>query len=863
MATIADPTSGSPGAPSQTAKTAQHKSKHKPVSTYARPHWARPHWERTFDLKPVVRGVQALGCCQGGSATGANAWTDGLDTSAEWPANTAASAAGASPWPVKAAPLAQLAPSWWTHGEIEFGGRDFTNDPTRGGSIFGNTSAGGYVYLGEKSLANYYEYSTVAPGAFGGGHVATGSNDGLYQADLWANNIGSNFAGFSDQAYLLNLSKVGEQYLSFQWDETPHVYSTSAQTPYLGVGSNNLTLPFTTPITGGAGIVPYLHQTDLGIQRNTASVNYRWTPTDAWDINTNYSHMDRTGTQAAGIVEFDGFEPTQVPAPVNDTTQNFGANGEYVGTSPWGQRVTAKLAYSGSVYTDNISSYTVQNPYFPTLGSCKAATANCVSAQMSTPPSNQANGVSGTLAADLPYQSRYVGTLDYTMMTQNATFQPMTNNPNAVAATALPGSPNWNTVNYGFINGNLADPTSSLNGWIGTLLSNNELISHVTSDLTQKLSYRYYDFDNQTPRIIFPEWVAYDGTGAALEGTISTLTMSYIKQDAGAEWNWRPSQEWNFNAAYGYERYNYTETDVNVTNENSAKLSADWKPTNWLTARATGYYADRRYDTYDYDLFVASIQFPTIPGFTPSSSSWFYAPAYRQFMFDNRQRTKLDFALDVVAFRGVTVSPTFMYQDDYYGLNPLNQEGIDDSRSTDWGVDVAWVVNPDLRFAFTYYWEYYNQLLYSNTTNGTPTPATFIVTSDKEPVNTVTGAVDYAAIPDKLDLNLRYTISDGVDEQYCSQCTPSHQFPNDTTLLERLDATATYKFDRDWVRQTGFKGDMKAKLRYTWERNSVSNWQNDPLAPFTPSVSATAIWLAYDNPNYNVQMIAASLVASW
>ncbi len=61
----------------------------------------------------------------------------------------------------------------------------------------------------------------------------------------------------------------------------------------------------------------------------------------------------------------------------------------------------------------------------------------------------------------------------------------------------------------------------------------------------------------------------------------------------------------------------------------------------------------------------------------------------------------------------------------------------------------------------------------------------------------------------------------------------------------------------------GFKGDIKAKLRYTWERNSVSNWQNDSLAPFTPSVSATAIWLAYDNPNYNVQMLAASLVASW
>jgi hypothetical protein len=62
----------------------------------------------------------------------------------------------------------------------------------------------------------------------------------------------------------------------------------------------------------------------------------------------------------------------------------------------------------------------------------------------------------------------------------------------------------------------------------------------------------------------------------------------------------------------------------------------------------------------------------------------------------------------------------------------------------------------------------------------------------------------------------------------------------------------------------GFAGDLRAKLRYTWERNSVTNWQNDPLAPFTNTPGLTdAIWLAYSNPNYNVQMIAASLIAFW
>ena len=145
--------------------------------------------------------------------------------------------------------------------------------------------------------------------------------------------------------------------------------------------------------------------------------------------------MTRTGTQPAGIVEFQGFAPTNVPAPVDDSTQNFGAKGEYIGTSLWGQKLTFKAAYTGSVYTDNISSYTVQNPFFPTVGSCTkptaaaAGTANCGSAQMSTPPSNQMNGFSETTSADLPWNSRYMGTTSYTYMTQNAPFLPMTNNP--------------------------------------------------------------------------------------------------------------------------------------------------------------------------------------------------------------------------------------------------------------------------------------------------------------------------------------------------------------------------------------------------------------------------------------------------
>ena len=81
---------------------------------------------------------------------------------------------------------------------------------------------------------------------------------------------------------------------------------------------------------------------------------------------------------------------------------------------------------------------------------------------------------------------------------------------------------------------------------------------------------------------------------------LNSLSMGYIKQNAGAELNWRPTKEWNLGAAYGFERYDWTRADVDVTNENSGKIYGDWKPMSWFTLRASGYSGARRYDNYNY-----------------------------------------------------------------------------------------------------------------------------------------------------------------------------------------------------------------------------------------------------------------------
>src|ERR1700741_2859948 len=66
-------------------------------------------------VNPVVTNIQ--GCCEGGDATGANAWTNGNSTAAAGPADL--------PTPTKGMIVGKAPPKadtgWWTHGDIEIG----------------------------------------------------------------------------------------------------------------------------------------------------------------------------------------------------------------------------------------------------------------------------------------------------------------------------------------------------------------------------------------------------------------------------------------------------------------------------------------------------------------------------------------------------------------------------------------------------------------------------------------------------------------------------------------------------------------------------------------------------------------------
>ena len=760
------------------------------------------------------------------------------------------------PAAVKTEPkVAEPVPFWWFHGELDVGGRFFVNNPQRDG----------LNYLREHSLAKYYQYSTIKPGPFSNVWLSTGSRDGLYQVDIGGKNI-----GYSDQYYWLDASKAGEHYFNFQWDQTPHLYSTSARTIYDGVGTNHLTLPtgLSAALSGAAAVANFngpggvasivnsnVHQTDVGIRRDTAAVEYRWTPTDAWDVKADYSHMHRQGTQAMGVVFQNSFGPmSEAPAPVNDSTQNFGLSGEYAGTTPWDKKFNFKLAYNGSIYRGD-SSFDIENPF---ANPAAPVAFNPAFGRMSLWPDNNANAVTATAGVDLPWKSRYMGTASYTFMRQNDAYLPFTSNG---LVGPINGQPATSTA---------ALPFSSLNGKIDTILSNNVITTQLTPELKSKLAYRYYDYDNGTPTQFFGSWVATDSFVTGPPQT--AIPVSYVKQNGLAELIWTPLRGLTAGAQYGYERYAWSWNDADHTAENSGKVYTTYKLNRWLTARGSWQYSERRYGTY-----TNAVQL------TPRGQ---WNQHYRSPELANRNQNVGRFQVDVVVVPTVTVSPfTGLLLRDYQtdALGPARELGILKDNSWNVGAEVIWAPNTRTQLMVSYtYDQARKRIVGGGGTAGLGTDTWDSNVNDN--TNTVTVALKQVLIEDKLDLKLSYVYSlsngswttvpffyNGYVPNADPNLAPNPDYPDTKVTFQRLDALLTYKMDPGFVKQMGWTGDALIKARYAWERNSVNDWQINDMQPymFVPPFSSgvggtqTMVWLAGNNPNYNVHLLGAALVLRW
>jgi MtrB/PioB family decaheme-associated outer membrane protein len=837
---------------------------------------------------------------------------------------------------LKAPPIGPV--DWYFYGGFETGARVVFDRPPSG---FGRAGppANWLTPLTTDSRAKFEEYGKIPTAPFLDWiNLQGGTVDGRFAYDIWGYNVGLN-----NQAYSLDISRPGEHYFSFRWDQVPHLISTSAKTVFGGVGSTFLTvdpalrgtlqsnLPNAAAnnaagVTARTNIENAINNAETNIilstRRDAGTVAYRGTPTPDIDYSVEYTNEHRTGTRPTGIPYGWGTtasprptNPIEVPQPIDDTTQNVQAKGEYVGQTLWGTRWSANVMYNGSFFTNDLNQLDVQNPFCITcnvltgVSALPPTTANFGPdmLRLGLYPDNHANALTGTGAVDLPFwKSRFVTTLQYNAMRQDTPFvNAGTNGLVMPAVTTLGGV-----------------PVGSLNGEVNTLLWNNLYTAHVTNDLQLTLKGRHYDVQNDTPSLHINNWIFGDsgcanGPPNPITGTCSptsarnSLPISYIKDNASAQLAWRPVRWVNVGGGWFWERWDRDLRDVNITTENTGQFFVDLTPVEYWHARVSYQYGERRYNTYDPALFVEE------PGLMFSEA----ASNMRRFDVANRNRQKGDALVELTPGSIITVSPNAGFRWDDYPDPVSNPLGVSSDHSWNAGVEVG--AMPDKTFRITAAYNYERRQLQvaggsgganfntGNVLTGCSTsaainPDNFLGTACTwqsnidQTYHTFMVAADWKPAPNVFDLRLEFLYVRASEANATTPCPAPNfvgatavgtncnglqsigttlvnpalanfgQFPAENNTFLRFNAIGRYYVDPTFVRQMGWNGDVTLKVRYTWERNQNTNWATDNMTPYIPTSDtneltggARSLFLAAFNPNYTAQVIAASVVLKW
>ncbi len=737
------------------------------------------------------------------------------------------------------APQAALAQAGDLKGSIELMARAYSKRPP----------------LGDR--AKFEEYGELPPGLFISGLDLSARLNPHTSLDFSAFNVGLN-----NQAYHLRAADLGRLYLNLDYAQTPHLFSTQALTLFGPVGPSSLRIPDATraALAGAANntqraaiIEADLHPQEIEVQRSRSQVNLRWIPRPAWDVRLDYSYEEREGSAPFGA-PLNGFNAIELPAPVSTVTQNFSASVQYAGRFSERRRWMVALAYSGSIFDDNIGSITFDNPFRLAPPNGNNGSAN--EGRVSTAPSNEAHRLTFTGSADLPFSARYVGTASIARMTQNDPFIPYTIN------ASIPGA---NAVNDLPATTPLADPrvlpASSLQGRIDEVLINNQLTMRLDPKWSLTARARYLEVDNHTPLLRFPAYVLADGTRQNEDR--QNLRPAYKRENASLDLGWRPRPGWSLGATGRWENYDRDNRDVDVTNEYTGKLFVDARPRSlpWQ-GRASLTASARRYETYDNAGNVGAIAIPTGSAVIPN-------PLMRKFDMANRDRIQVDGSLDFVVRNRFGFSPSASWRSIDYGDEDPHGGDLGLKGEAYWSVGgvLALPVNPRVKVDLSYMHERYARTLINRQRlGGQVCPATPIGAEGcnwgsgvRDNVDTLEASSVFTLRPSRLTLNIAavYASAQSTTATYAlgaAQITSDPQFPAVENRFTRIDAKLDYVVSPR----------MTVQFAYALERNRMTNWQIDGLQPYMVAIDAAAsrsLFLDAFNPNYTAGVFTTRLTA--
>ena len=470
-------------------------------------------------------------------------------------------------------------------------------------------------------------------------------------------------------------------------------------------------------------ILTEAHPVPLRLHRDTGWFSFRYTPAPAWDLRIGYTLLSDHGRRPLGTA-FYFTNIVEVMQPLDSLTHEITASLEYA-TKNWSLR----FAYSGSLYENDINGLIWDNPF-----RLNDAVFGPSRGRLTLAPDNQAHTLSLNGALTLPWRSRLTATLSYGWRLQNDNFLPFTIN------SALTPPPL---------------PARNVNGEIIPSLMNYVLTSRPLDKLTVTARYRFYDLNNNTHSLLFPDYVVTDY--ALAETAWRNLPYAYSTQTLGLETTYRLTSWGAVKLGWAWDKWHRKYREVSNSDEQRLIPAFDLTPTEWLLLRASYTHAQR--DAHEYNPFAPEASFPQ--GETVQNVR---LPTLRKFDEATRTQDGIKFLAQVTPVSTLSLALSVNF-----GSNDFTRSefGLLWNSYVSPAIDLVYSPTPRLNFFANYTWEQYTYRQRSRERQVAGVvvvddPANNWMATGTDLINTGGAGLTVVLVPNTLEFYFDYSISNAL-----------------------------------------------------------------------------------------------------
>jgi MtrB/PioB family decaheme-associated outer membrane protein len=483
-----------------------------------------------------------------------------------------------------------------------------------------------------------------------------------------------------DQEMLLEFGMAGRFSLDFSLNETPHLLSNNAKTPYdyLGGGTYRVADGIVNSIQisnvnnasswtaadagpGGAGedfrinkvLNNSVHNINLGTLRRDGTLELSYYLTDRTTAKLEFGSSTKDGSIVTGTSI--GDRPprslvAQLPEPIDYKTDDIKLSLAFNGDS---YQVDTTYQYSRF---ENSNDALTWNSLFHAPGFFNSAAVNddyddirqgfgtsyATTGKIALSPDNTYHNLMVNAGFNLPWASRLTASLAMGKMLQDETLLP------------------YATTDFG---GTLLSlPRTSADAEIGTKMLNLAYNINPISKLNAKLHYRYYDLNNDTPQSQFKYNTQDTDSNGYLNERIN-LGYGYTQNNYGLDLSYYLGKMGTLGFAYENDKKDRDFREVAETDEDSFKLSYRVSPIDKVSVNAKYTKAKRDGSPYNSEITDLSYYYDTTVNQAQSNNplmGFGNAPGLRKYDVTDRERD--DFSLGVGFVPTDTVNVNMSYR---------------------------------------------------------------------------------------------------------------------------------------------------------------------------------------------------------